>query len=317
MNIVTTYDSRPLRHILLRELQQEGALGFSSVEKGKITVSVFRERYNFFNKSNYFRSHRSDYGLMRGINLAQSASKKNLLSSNKKFLVFPSASNGILIISITNMVVKFQRRQTNKNFAEFEQERTYLTNAVNNANISFEPYQLIFSRSNPNLLAVVGLLQLGFLILNNEGKIQKFMQTDFKSNEAIIKFQWMGKQRNIFAVSSGGSIRIGNINEEMKVKTASRFKIHINKPIRDFQINVEGGLLYAYIIDNQGVIYRSDFDYREPKTLNVSDKRMSHLSNLEQLQSLIFIEKKIFVSGANGKCYLLKVESKNNPPSLM
>jgi len=66
----------------------------------------------------------------------------------------------------------------------------------------------------------------------------------------------------------------------MKVKTASRFKIHINKPIRDFEINVEGGLLYAYIIDNEGVIYRSDFDYREPKTVNVSDKRMNHLSNL-------------------------------------
>jgi hypothetical protein len=150
---------------------------------------------------------------MRGINLGEGAAKKNLFSSNKKFLVFPSASNGILIISIPNMITKFQRRLATKNMAEFEQERGYLTNAVNNANISFEPYQLIFSKSNPNLLAVVGLMQLGFLILNNDGKIQKFMETDFKSTEPIVKFQWMGKQRNIFAVSSGGSIRVGNITE--------------------------------------------------------------------------------------------------------
>jgi len=54
-------------------------------------------------------------------------------------------------------------------------EKNYLANAINNNSINFEPYQLLFSKSNLNLLAVVGLTQLGFIVLNNDGKLQKFI----------------------------------------------------------------------------------------------------------------------------------------------
>lgn len=145
-------------------MQWEGNEEATKGESGKTTSELNKERYAFFNKSSYFRSsNRGDYGMMRANN---SNPKRNLLSSNKKFLVFPSASNGILLLSMTNMVNKLSKRQLLRNFGEIEQERAYLTNAVNNSSINFEPYQILFSRCNPCLLAVVGSSQFGFLLLS-------------------------------------------------------------------------------------------------------------------------------------------------------
>ena len=101
---------------------------------------------------------------MRGLN-PNSMTKRNLLTSNKKYLAFPSSSNGILLLSIQVMGMKMQRRQNSKSMSDYEQERTYITNAINNSNLAFEPFQLIFGKNN--ILAVIGIAQLGFFVLNN------------------------------------------------------------------------------------------------------------------------------------------------------
>jgi len=101
---------------------------------------------------------------MRGVNAAN-IGKRNLLTSNKKFLAFPSNTNGILLLSVTVMGMKLQRRQNNKAMNDYEQERTYITNSINNSNLAFEPFQLIFGKHN--ILAVIGVAQLGFFVLNN------------------------------------------------------------------------------------------------------------------------------------------------------
>jgi len=44
---------------------------------------------------------------------------------------------------------------------------------------------------------------------------------------------------------------------------------------------------------------------------------MSHLSNLDQLHSLIFVDKKLFLSAGNGKCHLLKVDGRTNQPIVL
>lgn len=99
--------------------------------------------------------------------------KRNLLSANKKFLAFPSASNGILLLSLSVLGLKLQRRQSSKAMGEFEQERPYISNAINNSNLAFEPYQLLFGKNG--LLAVIGMAQLGFFVLSQEGKVQRFV----------------------------------------------------------------------------------------------------------------------------------------------
>ena len=114
---------------------------------------------------------------MRGSN-AGNIVKRNLLTSNKKFLAFPSNTNGILLLSVTVMGMKLQRRQNNRAMGDYEQERTYISNAINNSNLAFEPFQLVFGKNN--LLAVIGVAQLGFFVLNNEGKVQRFMESDIK-----------------------------------------------------------------------------------------------------------------------------------------
>jgi hypothetical protein len=147
-------------------------------EQGKSKVEVVKDRYNFFKNSAYFKTNRNDYGgLMRGVN-AGNIVKRNLLTSNKKFLAFPSNTNGILLLSVTVMGMKLQRRQNNRAMGDYEQERTYITNAINNSNLAFEPFQLVFGKNN--LLAVIGVAQLGFFVLNNEGKVQRFMESDIK-----------------------------------------------------------------------------------------------------------------------------------------
>ena len=57
---------------------------------------------------------------MRGLN-GGSMTKRNLLTSNKKFLAFPSSSNGILLLSVTVMGMKLQRRQNTKAMSDYEQ----------------------------------------------------------------------------------------------------------------------------------------------------------------------------------------------------
>ena len=143
-------------------------------EQGVAKVEVGKERYNFFKQSSYFKASRGEYGgLMRssGGNLG----KRNLLTGNRRFLAFPSASNGILLMSVAVVGMKLQRRQGGRAMGEFEQERNFISNAVNNANLTFEPFQLAFSKGSHNLLAVVGATQVGFFVLNNEGKVQKFL----------------------------------------------------------------------------------------------------------------------------------------------
>ena len=57
---------------------------------------------------------------MRGLN-GGAMTKRNLLTSNKKFLAFPSSSNGILLLSVTVMGMKLQRRQNTKAMSDYEQ----------------------------------------------------------------------------------------------------------------------------------------------------------------------------------------------------
>lgn len=45
-----------------------------------------------------------------------SISKRNVLTSNKKYLAFPSANNGILLLSMSNIIAKIIKRQVNKNY---------------------------------------------------------------------------------------------------------------------------------------------------------------------------------------------------------
>jgi len=84
------------------------------------------------------------------------------------------------------------------------------------------------------MLAMIGMTQIGFGVLNNDGKLQKYMEADFKASEIITKFQWIGSQKNIFGACSGNNIRIGTILDEMRVKTMTRFKLGSDKIIRDF-----------------------------------------------------------------------------------
>ena len=76
---------------------------------------------------------------MRGLN-QNGVQKRNMLTSNKKFLAYPSTSNGILLFSVTVMGMKMQRRQNTRSMSDYEQEKTYITNAINNSNLSFDPY---------------------------------------------------------------------------------------------------------------------------------------------------------------------------------
>ena len=48
-----------------------------------------------------------------------------------------------------------------------------MANAINNNNLPFEPFQLLFGKGS--LLAVIGISQIGFFVLNNDGKVQRFM----------------------------------------------------------------------------------------------------------------------------------------------
>lgn len=114
MPYVSQIDARPLRHILMNELQISMN---TDNEQGKSKFEIVKERYNFFKQSTYFKTSRGDYGgLMRGSGIV---AKRNLLTANKKFLAFPSASNGILLLSISVLTLKMQRRQSTKAMGDF------------------------------------------------------------------------------------------------------------------------------------------------------------------------------------------------------
>lgn len=310
-------DTRPLRCLLLRELHSQATEESDKLELGKIAVSLLNERYNFFNKSNYFKCNsRPDFGMMRGIGLGVSGmARRSLLTSNNRYLAYPTPNNGVILLVLANLLAKMTKRIQNRAMADFEQERGFLAGNINNSNFSFEPLQILFNRNSPNLLAIIGLNQLGFALLSAEGKLQKYSDSDFKSTDPIIKFMWLNRHRNIFAVATGSSIRLGHVNDEGRVKTTNRFRVHIDKPIRDFEINSEAGALFVYIIDNEGTLYRAEFDYRGAKTVNISEKKITYKENLDQLQSIIFVDKKILITSATSKCYILQVEGKGNAPA--
>lgn len=163
--------------------------------------------------------------------------KKNLLTSNNKFLVYPSPNNGVILLSLANIVAKMNKRIQTRSFADFEQERGYLAGNINNSNFSFEPFQILFNRNSPNIMAIIGLTQIGFALLTNDGKLQKYSDSDFKSTEPILKFSWLSKHKNIFAAATGTNIRLGHVSDDGRVKTTNRFRVYIDKPIRDFEIN--------------------------------------------------------------------------------
>lgn len=58
--------------------------------------------------------------MMRGIGGPPGiVNKRNLLTNNSRFLAFPSPTNGILLLSMVNIIAKFNRRLNSKNIAEF------------------------------------------------------------------------------------------------------------------------------------------------------------------------------------------------------
>jgi len=65
------------------------------------------------------------------------------------------------------------------------------------------------------------------------------MESDIKCAEMISKFQWVARQRsNVFALSYGSSIRLGNVADDLRIRTGSRLKIQIDKTIRDFEVQL-------------------------------------------------------------------------------
>jgi hypothetical protein len=64
------------------------------------------------------------------------------------------------------------------------------------------------------------------------------IECDINKSEAITKFVWLSKQKNIFGCASNNSIRIGYVNEGNNLKSIHKFKLHIDRQIRDFDINI-------------------------------------------------------------------------------
>ena len=200
-------DTRSLRNILMRELEEEGSDSQQS-ETGKVSVDSHTERYNFFNKSQFFRLKQSPETSLRN----SMGGPNRMLCANKKFMAYPS-SQGVIMLSINNLVSKFTRRQSSKNFGDFEQERTCLINSISNSNINFDVHQLVFSRVSHSILGVVGLTQFGFVILNNDGKIQKFLEGDHRTVEPIVKMVWGSHRKNTYILAAGNSIRVGLVTD--------------------------------------------------------------------------------------------------------
>ena len=79
-----------------------------------------------------------------------------------------------------------------------------------------------------------------------------------KSAEYIAKFMWIPKQRNnIFAFCYGNNIRMGGVSEDLRVRTGNRLKITIDKPIRDFELQLDNHNVSVHVIDTEGSFYRT------------------------------------------------------------
>lgn len=110
-------DARPLRNILMHELQ----MTVGSDEQGKVKAEPLKERYNLFKQSAYFKTPRGgEYSGLRGLSAGLSM-RRSLLTANKKFMAFPSVSNGILLLSVTVLGLKMLRRLANKAMNDYEQ----------------------------------------------------------------------------------------------------------------------------------------------------------------------------------------------------
>jgi hypothetical protein len=100
-------------------------------------------------------------------------------------------------------------------------------------------------------------------------------------------------------------MRIGSITEDFKVRTGSKLKIQIDKTIKDFEVSVENHILYIYILDQDGALYKADFDHRDTCTFNIQDKKIQ-LANLGQLTSIILVGRKMIATNNSAKLHLIK-----------
>ncbi len=71
------------------------------------------------------------------VGMGSSIPKRNLLTCSKRFMAFGTGGSGIPLMAVPTLIAKLQRRQAIKATNEYEQERAFMTNAVNNSNISF------------------------------------------------------------------------------------------------------------------------------------------------------------------------------------
>lgn len=67
---------------------------------------------------------------------------------------------------------------------------------------------------------------------------------------------------------------MGSVADDLRVRTGNRLKIQIDKIIKDFEIVLENHLMLVYILDTEGGLYRGEFDYRDTRAINISDKKV-------------------------------------------
>jgi hypothetical protein len=67
---------------------------------------------------------------------------------------------------------------------------------------------------------------------------------------------------------------MGSVADDLRVRTGNRLKIQIDKIIKDFEIVLENNFMMVYILDADGGLYRGEFDYRETRSINISDKKV-------------------------------------------
>lgn len=67
---------------------------------------------------------------------------------------------------------------------------------------------------------------------------------------------------------------MGSVAEDLRVRTGNRLKIQIDKAIKDFEVMLDNHLMTVYILDNEGSLYRGEFDFRDTRSINISDKKV-------------------------------------------
>jgi hypothetical protein len=96
--------------------------------------------------------------MMRGMGMGIGGIvRRTLLTSNNRFLAYPTPSNGIILLVLANVLAKMAKRIQCRGLADFEQERGFLAGNINNSTFTFEPLQIMFNKNSPNLLAIIGL----------------------------------------------------------------------------------------------------------------------------------------------------------------